>query len=456
MATLCKIAVLLLTLISLADLFTGADLGAAKFGLVLVLLFTGARRMGGAFRNITLFFGAAGTGLLLYGGLGLAAWIAAFTDMVSVIAILAVMQLFAVPMAAGRYNLAVEYWLRKWVKDAKTLFLVTTVVTHIIASFLMFGSIPVVVAMLGEMLQKSVANYQRFMTAAVSRGYVATSLWSPGAINLFLVAQATGSRWVDLFIPGVILAVIAISTSYFLELPDAVAKSGFQRHSVPAALSGIDEWTARQKARAIGIVIIALVALAAGLDKLGLGNSAGRIALAGAAVSLAWIFSVRREPDFAPVIADYWQQGVLRSVDVYSLFIAMGIFSAAVKLTGLLAAVQLHLQAMANVMGVYAIVALPLLIILASLVGIHPFISIVMVGQVFTSLKLPVAPATVALCLALGGSIAYAASPFAGVIFTLAKYAACSPQDIAFRWNWRYCLVFFIEGIVFAYLWGLI
>jgi hypothetical protein len=105
-------------------------------------------------------------------------------------------------------------------------------------------------------------------------------------------------------------------------------------------------------------------------------------------------------------------------------------------------------------MGVFSIVMLPLIIIVASLIGIHPFISIIMVGQVLTSLQLPVAPVTVALCLALGGSVSYAASPFAGVIFTLAKYADCSPRNIAFKWNWRFCSILFVEGILFAYLWG--
>lgn len=48
-----------------------------------------------------------------------------------------------------------------------------------------------------------------------------------------------------------------------------------------------------------------------------------------------------------------------------------------------------------------------------------------------------------ALCLAVGGSISYMVSPFAGVIMTIAKFVNAKAQDVAIRWNWILSIVYF-------------
>ena len=132
----------------------------------------------------------------------------------------------------------------------------------------------------------------------------------------------------------------------------------------------------------------------------------------------------------------------------------MGLLATAVEKSGLLALIQPGLQDMANALGALAIIALPVLMILGAVLGIHPFISIVLFGHVFSTLALPIAPVSLALGLAIGGSISYIVSPFAGIVIPLAKFVKCRTVDIALRWNWIYSLVFFVEGIVFAYFWG--
>lgn len=61
---------------------------------------------------------------------------------------------------------------------------------------------------------------------------------------------------------------------------------------------------------------------------------------------------------------------------------------------------------------------------------------------------------SIALCLALGGSISYMISPLAGVILILAEYIGCTTRDITLRWNWRFCLLYYLEGILFACFWS--
>jgi hypothetical protein len=373
--------------------------------------------------------------------------------MTSIISILVIMQLFTIPIEVGEYDKAVQYWLTRSFKGEPGLFFFSTVVTHIFASFLLFGTVPVMISLLGDTLKRSVTNYERFISVAISRGYVLTVLWAPGAINLLLVTQATGVRWIEIFIPGLVLSLIGVVTSFVLE-----SKLMLAANLKPGCQSGnectLSEAAACSKACHIIAVVLSLIVLTMIFEKLNFGSVSSRIMLAGAIVVLGWTTVFVRQPDFKANLINYWQNGLLKAVDLAPLFIAMGIFSMAVQKSGLLTQIQPDLQMIANTMGITAIVVVPVLMIICAVVGIHPFISIVMFGQILTALQLPIAPVSLALCLALGGTISYIVSPFAGVILTLAKFLNCRTIDIALHWNWVFSLLFFTEGIFFAYLWG--
>jgi len=114
------------------------------------------------------------------------------------------------------------------------------------------------------------------------------------------------------------------------------------------------------------------------------------------------------------------------------------------------------LQGFAHGLGLFAIVLIPLAIMVLALVGLHPFISVVLLGQILMTLNLPLPAITLALCLNLGGSIAYMLSPFAGIIMTMAKFTDSTAVDIAIRWNWLFCTIYFTLGISLAYFLGMI
>jgi hypothetical protein len=409
--------------------------------------------MGKGFKKITMIFMSVGIVLLVRSGQSLAIWMTAINSMTNVISILIVMQLFSIPIEVGNYDIAVRNWFTKSFKKEPALFLFTTVVTHIFSSFLMFGTIPVMISLLGDTLKRCVANYERFASVAISRGYALVTLWSPGAINLLLVSQATNVKWIEILIPGLVLSLIGIITSYFVESKLNLAAC-VVRYSESADVVSQSQMTTQGKVYHIIVVVISLVALTAFFDRINLGSAPSRIMLAGIIVVLIWTTLFTNNYTFPVTLRKYWNNGILKAVDLAPLFISMGVFSTAVQKSGLIGLVQNDLQGFVNVLGGAALVVVPILLILFSLLGVHPFISIVMFGQLLTSLQLPISQISLALCLALGGSISYILSPFAGIVLTLAKFLNCRTVDIAVRWNWVFSLLFFIEGILFAYILG--
>ena len=452
MAAINKIAMVFLAVLNLLKELVAVDLSAVSFGAALVVLISGIALMGKGFKKVTVVFLAVGIALLLYFNQPLGVWISGVNYLTNVISILVIMQLFSIPIEVGKYSEAARYWLTKSFNREAGLFLFATSLTHVFASFLLFGTIPVMVSLLGQTLKSSVTNYERFMAAAVARGYSLVVLWAPGAINLLLVVQATGVSWVELFIPGLILSIIGIFTSWLME-----AKLVLSTNPIPANLEVAqteNNATACRKACHIILVVISLVVITVGLGKINIGTGSSRIMLAGLVVVFVWLAAFIKRPEFKGTLQNYWRSGLLKAGDLAPLFIAMGLLSTAVEKSGLLIIIQPGLQSIANSLGVFSMAILPLLMILCAIAGIHPFISIVLCGRILTALNLPIAPVTLGLCLGLGGSISYIASPFAGIVLTLAKFINCRTVDIALRWNLTFGIVFFIEGIIFAYLWG--
>jgi hypothetical protein len=455
MTLLFKITVWVLVGLNLLKPFVHRDLTEVIGICAAIILVSGLTVMGNGYKKATVIFLLGGSAMLIYLGAPLVVWLTAAGTLTNVIAILVMMQTFSIPIKAGEYNAAIRYWLNRYFKSEGGLFLFTTVATHVFTSFLMFGAIPVIVSLMEPTLKESVSDYERFMATATSRGYALASLWAPGAINLFLVMQATGISWSSVFIPGVVLSAIGVLVSYFLETKWLLSFRQKQFKSQCQA-SANDEKQDYGKAVHILWVVVGLIFFTFLFDKLHIGDSSNRIILAGFIVSLSWLTLFIGQPVLKITIKDYWETAVIKAGDLAPFFIAMGIFSMALEQSGILGAVQIHLQALANLFGAFSIIMIPLLVMSAAVIGIHPFITIVMFGKSLTLLQLPVSATTTALCLALGGSISYMVSPFAGVIMTIAKFVGAKAGDVAITWNWLYSLIYFAIGISFAYLWGIL
>ncbi|KAB2950943.1 hypothetical protein F9B85_13720 [Heliorestis acidaminivorans] len=453
MKTICKIALFLLAGIHLIKPFVPVDFTILLFITTLLVLGTGIVLMGQGFRIITFVFLILGVGLLLFYGQPFEVWISSINALTNVVAIVAIMQLFAIPIAVGQYDRVVRYWITKSSQGERGLFLITTAGTQFLTSLLMFGSIPVMIAILGDTLKNCVSNYQRFVATATVRGYGLAALWAPGAINLFLVMQATGVYWSDIVLPGFLLGILGIFISYLLERKVQLSSQNYSL-AVEDNQQKVSPSEAQKKSFFLVFVLICLGLLIFLFDQLAIGTSSNRVVMAVALVTFLWTILHFRNPALTRTLKQYWDHGALKTVDLGPFLVAMGLFSGALEHSGLITELQSLLQIYINSLGIFAIFLIPFLMIVASLVGIHPFITIVMFGKILIALHLPISDVTLALCLALGGSLSYIISPFAGVTIALSNYVDAKVWDVTIRWNWLFVAIYFIVGVSFAYFWG--
>ena len=138
--------------------------------------------------------------------------------MTNTVAIMVAMQTISIPVAMGRYEGSIRRWAERRFKSSGSLFLFSTFITHILTSFLMLGVIPFSMTLLGGHDRSPVrGSLIAFLAAAISRGYVLAALWAPGAINLYLVVQATGVAWSAILLPGIVVALLGLGLSFWME-----------------------------------------------------------------------------------------------------------------------------------------------------------------------------------------------------------------------------------------------
>jgi len=447
MNTLCKMALLVITLLHVTQLFMPVSLELLTFFTALLFVL-GLFIQKSGFRTITLFFFTLGTLILIYYKLPFSIGMQSLTSMTNIIAIIVVMQLFSIPIEVGHYSDTVEYWLKRLFKKESSLYLFAMLVTNLFASFLLFGTVPVMVSLFNKALKNSVSQYQRFFATAIMRGYTLALFWAPGAIIILLVMQVTHVSWSQLFVPGLLLSAIGLLTSYALEHFTRMNKPII---SLPDS-SSIAKNAPKQTAHII-LVIISLIVGIGLLERFSIATGTGRILLAGLIVSTIWIMYYRNQPEIKTVLKNYGESGIMQATDFSVFFIAVGLFAGAVDHSGILSYIQPLLQESVNHLGILSILVIPLLFIFIALCGIHPLVLAVMFGKILLSVSLPLSSVSIALILLLSAAISFIISPFAGMSLMTAKFLHVTPLEVSLKWNVLFCTLFLVEGLVFAYLW---
>jgi hypothetical protein len=460
-----RLGAVCLAALHLIRIFWPAEPGWIMAVVSAAVLLPGLFLMGSGFRKATIVFLILGIGILAFSRSPLDAWVTSWNSMTNTIAIMVAMQVFTIPVAMGRYDEAIHRWADTRLKSERSLFLFSTIITHILTSFLMLGAIPMSNALMGRTLKSRVSHYERFLAVTVSRGYVLAALWAPGAINLFLVVQSTGVAWSSILLPGIVMALLGLGLSYIMELGrhGVLGKSFDEKEAVPAvskfdaACTSPETTSSPVRANAMAHVLLAaasIVVFVLVLERFGIGAGYTRIMLAGLMVAAIWILLLKDGKAFLAAGKGYWFEGIMKVRDLGPFFVAMGIFSGALEASGLISLARPVLQGVASWLGISSVAILPLIIIALSLIGLHPFITIVLFGKILSNAGIPLPPLTIALGLAVGGAASYMVSPFAGTIMSIASFIDVKASEVAIKWNWRFSLAFFVFGVAFSLLWG--
>ena len=442
------IAITILQMASISKIINFQPL-IAVFGILLVVF--AYKSMSASFHKIAGVFLILGAIINIYTKQPLSTWMAGVNYMLNITAILVIMQLFVIPIRLGDYAGSLKYIISKVVKSERSAYLFTMIIIHLFSSFLLFGTIPVMLSLLGEPLKKIVKDYNRFMSTALTRSYAMVVMWAPGAVNILLVMNATGAKWIDIFFLGTTLAILGLVLSYLFELPhlrkeiiESAEVGSFDNNTLKKAF---------RKVYSILFVIVALIFLILLFDWLKIGNNTSRVMLASLLISICWLGTFIKHPHLKSEVKEYYTVSLIKTVDLAVLYIALGVFAKAIETSGLLAYFYPYIAVVIQNSGIFMIPIIACTLFLCSLIGLHPFVLLMILGKLLVALSLPFSPAILAVSLIFGSTLSYMISPFAGIVLTTSKFLNIPINQVGLKWNFWFGVTYFVLGCCCIMYW---
>jgi hypothetical protein len=439
--TICKTAILGLAGLLLVTPLFPALFAPAQIAAGAVILASALPCMRGSYKKPVYFFLALSALLFWQFSLPPAALAAGVKAMLPIVAIVAVLQVFIIPLTVGRYDRFLRQCLRERFRSAGSLYMFLHVLTHLLGALLSLGSVPLVFSVFQGSIRNAVADYKRFIATAEARGFALSTVWAPGAASVMLAMQATGAQWIGIFAATSCLAVLGLVTSALMEKKLLTGGNGGQAAAEEPAGDG--------ETGSVGALLgaaAAMIVLIAGMEKTNVLTNSTRILAACLIVACVWIARYCRRPGLKEAWLGFWGKALDGMPGLAALFIAMGIFSEAADRSGLLTALLTGLDLGAS--GRYLLFLVPPCLLLISCTGVHPFVSLMVLGKILTAaLVIPHQDILISFALLLGGALSYVASPFTGTVIILASLTGSTPAEVAFKWNGPFAAVLLLEGL---------
>lgn len=450
-----------LVLIQLLELVVPLNLTVLDALFAIGIAVLGIQNLSRSFQVATLVFFVAGLGLLSTTGLSLYGIATAIVSMVDIVVLLVVMQLFLIPVTVGKYQAAVEVFMHDHVHGPKQTYTFVMLVTHLLSSILSMGTVAIVLSILGDSIKRQVKDSARFSATAVTRAFTLGTLWAPGAATIFLISTVTKVSWTRLFIPCLILGLLGLVLAYAMERHQAYMQVK------PSVITNNVAHPNKGHASLFGLVlaVIALLLLSFVLMENKVASSMDSVTLAGLLIVLIWtgLLGVKRGsklPAFKPALKEaltaYWHQGMTRGASLAPFFVGIGTFTYGFQHSTVSTQLTATLTPVFSQLGWWLVLLIPIIVVLVSLIGIHPLASVALIGKVIMAMHISLSPLLIALSLNIGSVAAYMLSPFAGIVMIVATLLNVGPGTVSIRWNWQFCSVFLVLSVIVAVLLNLV
>lgn len=406
----------------------------------LLLLFL--PRMSRSFRIPAWLFTLCGVAMLLWKGAPAEVWAQGLNSMLLTAAIIVVMQTLSIAIGAGDYSQAISDAMRRYAGNQGILYFLVEVFAHLLCSILNIGEVIIILSSFDKELTEQIDDYPGYVSGAIARGHCTAFLWAPGSVTVLMTLQLFGLDWAEYVLSAAGLACLGIALGGGLEYP-RLRRRRLSGEKTP--LSG----RSLAKLGTLAAVIVVIVCGISCLEPLFPNTSSGeRLILAVAVVSVLWLLVQAPGGQLGGQVKKFCMDVLPDSGSLCAFFISMGFFSNALQYMGLDVVLERAAAPLNALPAIFLLALVPLVIIAFSLIGVHPMVSLAVLAPLFTQLAGNASALQLALSTALGCSLAYMLSPFAGLILLLSHLLHLPARQIALARNFRFSLLYYVISVV--------
>ncbi|MGI6424174.1 MAG: hypothetical protein ACOX2A_02810 [Tepidanaerobacteraceae bacterium] len=416
-------------------------------GLITYIFVSAVRVLPKVTRRISLALMLMGIGLMVWKGMPFDAWLLCIDKNGNLVTLFILVPIMFLPFSYDDYQKELKHVAQAHMQNLLPFCVLTFAVVHIFGVVISVGAVTLVYELFRN--NAKLYNAEKTFMASLLRGYCSSGYWSPAWASILVVTTQMNIPWIQ-FIPwgvGFFLIALALDTiAVWFKIrqnPDKYPRLKTDEHVKV-------DW--KQIYILIGlssslILIMALLSQITPWDLMVI------IPLVSIVFPIAVALLQNKLPNYKLGIKEYYDKSVLKVMSQVALFTAAGFLSKALEYSGVGAMIPNLLPIWMSQYPVLLIGSIMLLMIVPSLVGLHP----VAIG---TALVATIVPASIgltdmgfALTIIVGWALAILISPFSATSLIAGGLCDCSPWEISLGLNGKFG---FFNVIFFSILIALI
>lgn len=377
--------------------------------------------------------------ILLYYNAPFSIWEQAIEANLYLVVMFTLVPLLRIPIQFGGYFEALQGFFRRFVNTNSRFYLFVSFISAFVGILVNLAVVPLV----NEISKASkLSKNKKLLSKAISRGFATCTMWSPTMASIALIIQLTGTTWFMFFpfalLSGVIAGLIGYATTM---IEEGSSKGEWFDVSPDTDLEPQSVISYRKIIELCGfgvllITSIAIVSVYTGIQIIIV------VAIASLIFPILWLGILTRLPILLREFkGDYFHKSLPNLKNEIILFVGAGLFASSITYSQLGDYVPKILSLFVGNNIILFSIVIMLISLFTAGIGIHPIVTITIIGGTVKASAYGVSPTYMALLLAITWAMGVSISPSSANIITVAGLAQQSPLQVGVRWNLRYTLI---------------
>lgn len=373
--------------------------------------------------------------LLLYSHAPLSVWQQALEENLYIVVMFAMVPLLGIPIQYGGYTKALEGVFKRYADSNSRYYLLVSFISAFVGVLVNVAVVPLVYEICRA---SSRSSNKKLLSSAISRGFTTCTIWAPTTAAIALVVQLTGTEW-PVFFPfaisfGIIAGIVGFIMTVFEDKRAGVEPySNGEERVENFDLPKVVELSVFGMILIMGIAVISLVT---GVSTIIV------VAIASLIYPVIWLGIIKRLPILLREFkGDYFNNRLPALKNEIILFIGAGLLATSIDYSHLGDYVP---KILSHVVGSNVLLLTCVILginLLFSALGIHPIVTVTIIGGTVQAATYGVTPTYLALVLAISWAMGISISPSAANVIAVAGIVGESPIKVGIRWNGGYVLI---------------
>ncbi|KUO75372.1 MAG: C4-dicarboxylate ABC transporter [Desulfosporosinus sp. BRH_c37] len=381
--------------------------------------------------------------LLLIYHAPLSVWTQALQENLYLVVMFTLVPLLGIPIQYGGYFESLQSVFRRYVHTNSRFYLLVSLISAFIGVLVNMAVVPLVHQI---SLASDKSSDKKLLSIAISRGFTTCTIWAPTTAAIALIIQLSDAEWHSFFPFGLFFGMIAGLIGYTMmklaggsvENSSAIAVATVD----PAEkLNSIAEINLRKviELSVFGITLIFLIVIVSLITGI---STIIVVSIASLVFPVIWLALIGRLPVLIREFkGDYYIERLPRLKNEIVLFVGAGLFATSISYSHLGNYVPNILNPIVGSNPLWLAVVIILSSLILSVLGVHPIITVTILGGTLKAAAYGVTPTYMALILAISWAMGISIAPSSATVIAISGLTEQSPLKVGFGWNGLYVLI---------------